>query len=629
MNIAENLGGVIQANYAMANTSTTPSGQEVSSSLKTDNENVFQFPLIDEILAADGLLSQDPTTGKEIEGNFGVSLNDGKKQIVASYTTNLFGLPFQLLDSVDARFKSVNENVGYEFLRTFIMHSPILHLSPGLPLFTGGARETETFVKHMISKNVGSRFKSDGNSTDWGNILISASKSFLKNKIQRRMFGIMYQYEDYMGYVNLLCRSVALLLKLVYSDGSSSNSTEYPNGIFANSKEDGKLKFQSFDKVDWGNYRYECNQKTYVERIEETEFFQKLWDNSKSGISKLLADINKEGSSLTGAYKAFTLAHDIGSEFLTNLTNQMTIFAERTRSVQFVVDPQGASENYTNDLKDSEITQVLSKANSIGSEVAFYTGANIDAGLVGPIMEAAGKLTTSVVEALKSSTTVITGGFAHNLISGALGALQGERIIFPKIYDKSQSNSSYSFKVNLASPYGDVYNYFVNIVVPYLHILALAAPREVSANASKTPFIVKAFIPGLCTCEMGMITSLRITKNPETQHISANGFPLSVSIDFDISELYNHMAISSEYDPYTFMFNETLMDYLCNLSGIYPTFNRLAYQSSLALEGWQSMASPTGATNDGKMDANMFTARILQQELKSNLLSNVKKMTNG
>lgn len=614
MNVAENLGGVIQANYSMPNMSTAASEQEVSSSLTTNSENVFQYPLIDEILAADGLLSQDPTTGKEIDSYYG-PLNEGKKQIVASYTTNLFGLPFQLLDSVDARFKSVNENVGYEFLRTFIMHSPILHLSPGLPLFTGGSRGTEDFIKHMISKDVGSRFKG-GISDDLGNNLISISKSFLQNKIQRRMFGIMYQYEDYMGYVNLLCRSVALLLKLVYSDGSTSNSQEYPNGVFVNSNEDGKLKFQSFDKVNWGNYRYECNQKTYVERTEENSLIKKIWEGFTKSANKLFSNANT-------AYKVFALPNNIASEAINSFKNNMTIFAERTRSVQFVVDPQGVTENYSNDLKESEITQVLSKANSIGSEVAFYTGANIDAGLVGPIMDAAGKLTTSVVEALKSSTTVVTGGFAHNLISGALGALQGERIIFPKIYDKSQSNTSYSFKVNLASPYGDVYNYFINIVVPYLHLLALAAPREVSANASKTPFIVKAFIPGLCTCEMGMITSLRITKNPETQHISANGFPLSVSIDFDISELYNHMAISSEYDPYTFMFNETLMDYLCNLSGIYPTFNRLAYQSSLALEAWQNMF----VGDDGKMDIAKSTAVWHYINMRTNAI--FSPFTNG
>ena len=78
---------------------------------------------------------------------------------------------------------------------------------------------------------------------------------------------------------------------------------------------------------------------------------------------------------------------------------------------------------------------------------------------------------------------------------------------------------NYSFTINLSSPYGDVYNYYMNIVVPLMHLIALAAPRMVSANSVASPFLVQAFIPGMCTCQLGIIQSLSIEKNPSGKRV--------------------------------------------------------------------------------------------------------------
>ena len=146
-------------------------------------------------------------------------------------------------------------------------------------------------------------------------------------------------------------------------------------------------------------------------------------------------------------------------------------------------------------------------------------------------------------------------------------------MIYPKIYDSSNSDTNYSFKVHLSTPYGDPYNYYINIVVPLMHLIALAAPRMVTSNTVGAPFIVQAFIPGLCTIQMGIVSSLHISKNPDSNRISVNGYPL-----------YNAMSISPANDPASFLFNETLNDYMANLAGLIPSIDTYNAQRRVAFD---------------------------------------------
>jgi len=131
-----------------------------------------------------------------------------------------------------------------------------------------------------------------------------------------------------------------------------------------------------------------------------------------------------------------------------------------------------------------------------------------------------------------------------NLFSGAIGSLKGQKMIYPKIYKSSTSrgmNSEYT--VTLTTPYGDIYNYFMNIIVPLLHLIALASPRLVTANTTASPYLVQSWIPGQTTCHLGIIKEMTISKNPNGKRVSVNGFPLEVKVTFIIEDLYNSMTI--------------------------------------------------------------------------------------
>ena len=77
---------------------------------------------------------------------------------------------------------------------------------------------------------------------------------------------------------------------------------------------------------------------------------------------------------------------------------------------------------------------------------------------------------------------------------------------------------------------------------------------------------------------------MTIHKNPTTKDVSINGFPLTVKVTFQIKELYNALSISPAHDPASFLFNETLNDYLANLAGLRPSIDMYSEQRKAQFE---------------------------------------------
>ena len=205
---------------------------------------------------------------------------------------------------------------------------------------------------------------------------------------------------------------------------------------------------------------------------------------------------------------------------------------------------------------------------------------------------------SSVAEFLTGLVEPVAGGFTTNLIHGALQSIKGQKMIYPKIFQKSESSMNYQFTIRLVSPYGDTYNYYMNIIVPLMHLIALAGPRMVTANTVSSPFLVQAFIPGMCTCQMGIISQLEITKNKSLHAVNVNGFPLEVEINLTIEELYNALSISPGNDPASFLFNETLNDYMANLAGLQPSVDTYTQQREVMLAGLGNFFTSGEMIND-------------------------------
>lgn len=532
--------------------------------------------LEEELKSLEGLHGQNPENGAGSGSSY-----------LRHYTNRVFGMPYQLMDNVDKRFPTINRYLGNEYLKNFALNSAILHIKPGMPKYTGGSSQTDlsTSIKSMYMGQTvgGSSFASDLFGTLAQNTIFSSG-----SKLQRRMFGFRETYYDYMQHVNYMCRSAAIFMKL-------TSSSKYPSGTFTSNN-----TFENFKSIDWSNYRMLGNS----EPDNPMQYFKKMLSDTGDNINGVMTAINNIGykavMGMMGGGTIGLLSESLtGDNLVKSLQSTLQITNEdvktawekassssladtlvnKTSSVEFMVDPIDYTETLTNTTRNSVIEdQADAIRSSIGSEIQFITGSNADLGALGDVLNVLGDGASSAVTQISSLANNVTGGFLQNVFSGAIQSIKGQKMLYPKIYDSSNSETNYSFSITLESPYGDAYNYYMNIVVPLCHLIALAAPRMVTSNTTTSPFLIQAYIPGMVTCQMGIINSMSIVKNPNGTHVSVDGFPLSVKVNITIEELYNAMAISPANDPASFMFNETLNDYLANLAGLIPSVDTYTQQ---------------------------------------------------
>ena len=564
-------------------------------------DNQFIEALGLELTSLDGIHAQDiETGGKNIKG------------LLGNYTNKLFGAPYQFLESVDPRFKSINPNVGNEYLKNFLLHSPILHIKPGMPRYTGDDDPTTTFRQMQ-------KIYADDDSMSLSKSLIRslAEKTVFSagSRLQRRMFGLRPTYTEYMMYVNYMCRSIAILM------GLTGGNSGFPNGTFVSThqSEDNKsdnIGFVPFESIRWENYRMVGN--SFV-----ASSLQHLKD---------LADATPIGAGIEGAKAAGAALNPLSDDFLDGSkagdkitkawnkamnTDLSDVVQDRSiQSLMFMVEPVSFTENLTNNTDQSFIeSSINAVSDSVGSEIAFITGSRADTGIIGGLTEFLGSNISSAAMNLGKMVQPATGGFMTNLFSGAIQSIKGQHMIYPDIYKSSNSTMDYEYSVTLTTPYGDIYNYYMNIVVPLMHLIALAAPRMVTSNTVSSPFLVQTYIPGMATCQLGIISNMSIVKNPDYKSVTVNGFPSTIKVTFQVKELYNAMSISPANDPASFMFNETLNDYMANMAGLIPSIDTFAKQRAAAFQNLEQyfesgeFASGLGDYLTDKISDTLFKRR--------------------
>lgn len=511
-----------------------------------------------ELIQLEGILGQNPETGAQTGGSF-----------LGQYTNRLFGAPFQLMDSVDRRFSDINTNLGNEYLRNFMLNSPILHVKPGMPKYTGNLKGNDaiTSLKQIYADaTVGG-----------ANAVHSLLDTLAQNIIfggdgpRRRMFGFRETYYDYMQHVNYMCHVVAELLGL-------TQTTEFPTKVLTSNG------FEPLADVQWQNYRMMGTsprdpKDQLMDMVTKNSIgttIDNIFDTLTTGAQGIIESL---GSFIGGdPPSALSILQSTGAEIVKNWEESSSTpisvtMSNKISTVQFMVEPVQFEENFTNETSASMIASAIDGLNTVGAEIQWMSNSSVDAGLIDEALKFMDNAAESVINLTEQLTSGITGGFIGNLFSGAFNSLKGQKMLYPEIYKSSSTSMNYQYTVNLVSPYGDVYNYFINIVVPLLHLIALAAPRMVTANSISSPYLVQSYIPGMCSCQLGIVQDMTITKNPDGKHVSVNGFPLTVKVTFTIKELYRNLSISAANDPELFLFNETLNDYMCNLAGLIPSLD--------------------------------------------------------
>lgn len=322
-----------------------------------------------------------------------------------------------------------------------------------------------------------------------------------------RYFGFVEDYSEYIRYVNLLCRMSAIYMGIGEKIPPSAYTTKYKN-------------------YNWSNYKYRnANNPNKTNREQDGTFVNKLWDAAKKAVNSVVTEIT------TPDYVNFYV--DANTSF-----------------------NEGSSNSTSQSMLESQLSNTLE---GLSKELSFFLNAG-GAGIANDLKDSM----ASAIGSIGNSGITKSGGIIDRIIGTSTNIIQGSNIVFPELWNDSDYDKSYTVNMTLTSPYGNKEAIYLNVIVPMMHVLALALPRQTSANSFTSPFIVKAFSPGWFVCDMGMITSLSIEKS----EWSIDGLPCEVKISFTIKDLYSQLMITKTNKAGDFFNNQSLMDFLATTAGV-------------------------------------------------------------
>ena len=243
--------------------------------------------------------------------------------------------------------------------------------------------------------------------------------------------------------------------------------------------------------------------------------------------------------------------------------------------VQFYIDPDASgNESISNEVSESKIKGMLETGQDLLKELQFITGTLGAGGVVDGLEGFVTSSLDSLASAIGSTTSV--GRALNRIMSTTSNIIKGENIIMPDIYQRSNYDKQYTFTVRLKTPYGTKLGFFMDCYVPLCHLLALGLPKQTTANTYGSPFIVKAYVNGVFSCNLGMVTSISINKNVNDTFVNKAGVPSEMDVSVTITDLYSELSMSKGNDPLLFMNNTSLIQYIatnCGIDMLQPALN--------------------------------------------------------
>lgn len=256
-------------------------------------------------------------------------------------------------------------------------------------------------------------------------------------------------------------------------------------------------------------------------------------------------------------------------------------FASKS-SVVFYMDGSSiatVSDSFSNSSTESALANTINQYGDMSRELQFLLGPE---SALAELMNKRDDITANIQEGLGDIISGLTGEMLADLASTGINTiLSGGKIIFPKIWGDSQYNRSYSFEIKLRSPDHDKISIFLNVLVPFVHLLGMTLPRSVDSNnpnAFQSPLLVKAFCKGMFNIDMGLITDLSVSRGAECQW-NDDGLPTQIDISISIEDLYQSLMltrvdgsgtiignmINNNLDLVT---NTAMVDFLANMAGL-------------------------------------------------------------
>jgi hypothetical protein len=443
----------------------------------------------------------------------------------------LFGAPYQFTDDVDPRMSDISTSIGSNYMRNFLIEAPVCTIIPGEPKYLPNTSDDEDEKEAVTQALTTSILEGSSGFSSLADYITGTTNEDL------RLYDFKRNYTDYMKYVNALCRAGAVML----------NITDTLDGT-------------ALAQYDWRNYRPDGS--TYSSVLTSIGNDGKtLVDSLKQGWETIKTNIQ------SGAFiiSTSTGTTDEDAEEMENLL-------ATSNYVQFYIDPDsGADETMSNTSGDSMIKSAFDSAQSMLKEIAFLAnsgGLGDSADAIADFASGSADAINSFISSYASSDGIVgqTSTFMSRILNLSSSVIKGENMILPQIYQSSTYTKSYSVTVHLKTPYGNKLGYYMNIFVPMMHLLALALPRQGTANTYSSPFLIKAYVDGVFSCNMGLVESIQIQRVSDSW--SAEGLPNEVDVTLSIADLYSALTMSSSSDPTLFVNNSSLIEYLATNCGL-------------------------------------------------------------
>ena len=230
------------------------------------------------------------------------------------------------------------------------------------------------------------------------------------------------------------------------------------------------------------------------------------------------------------------------------------------------------NETFSNDTTESTLASTVDSISNFGKEAMFMLGYS-QAALGTKILEVDADMASqysNISDLLGPLAT--NNGFVGNIIKNLSSVVTGGRLVFPKIWNDSSFSRSYDVTIKLRSPDMDNLSIYLNVIVPFLHLLGFVLPRQINGNPNGffSPFLVRAIYKGFFNVDMGLVTNMSVTKG-DTAQWNANGIPTSIDVNLTIADLYENIsmtpttALNWKYDT---LDNTCQMDYIATMFGI-------------------------------------------------------------
>lgn len=251
-----------------------------------------------------------------------------------------------------------------------------------------------------------------------------------------------------------------------------------------------------------------------------------------------------------------------------NYTNDaLTSFVSSKEIVAFYIDSETQiQETFSNTTGESQLSGAVNGMAAMAREIQFLIG-----GVAGSKYEEMKDNVENATGILNEFTSKYSNIFPMSVVNKLTNGLEvlvgGGQMAFPEIWQDSDFSRSYDVNIKLRSPDADKFSIYINIFVPLIHLIALAAPHQLGTMGFQSPFLVRAFYKGFFNMDMGIITSLNIAKGDKGRW-TLDGLPTEVEVSMSMKDLYQILYISTGENPLEVLNNTMLLDYLANMCGI-------------------------------------------------------------